>query len=169
MFHERENANRIQARDAIEDEREPERLPSDPAGKAPEQPQPAPPGLGPGWLHLREALDAVLGGKEIASTEPVGCTIQRAIRESAAEVTWSGRVAKIVHDLIGGTRNRRGLRIKATLDTNEYEKGVEFSRDQMESINIRRHKTDPDWNYTIAPHSRKLGSETIAPRRSRKL
>jgi hypothetical protein len=91
---------------------------------------------------------------------------------SQISLNWQGQPLvsyQTVVNLIGGTGNRRGLRIKATLDTNEHEKGVEFSRDQMESINIRRHKTDPDWNYTIAPHRRKLGSETIAPRRSRKL
>jgi hypothetical protein len=54
-----------------------------------------------------------------------------------------------VVNLISGTRAKSGLSIKAKLDTREHEKGVEFTDEQMVSINIKRHRTHPDWNYTI--------------------
>ena len=41
--------------------------------------------------------------------------------------------------------------MKAVLDTNEYEVGVKVTKSQMEALSIRRHKTHPDWNYTLEP------------------
>jgi len=55
-------------------------------------------------------------------------------------------------NLIGATRTRTGLKVKAVLDTNEYETGVEVSKEQMEGLLIRRHRKHPDWNYTLSPH-----------------
>ena len=54
-------------------------------------------------------------------------------------------------NLIGATTTKSGLRVKAVLDTNEYETGVKVTKSQMEALCIRRHKTHPDWNYTLEP------------------
>lgn len=71
---------------------------------------------------------------------------------SFISLNWRGKPLvsyQTVVNLIGGTRTRKGLKIKAILDTKEYETGIEISDEQMESINMKRHKTHPDWNYTI--------------------
>ncbi len=50
--------------------------------------------------HLRAALDAVLGGKEVEvkSTEPVGCAIQRRVKENRdSPVTFADQVAPLLH------------------------------------------------------------------------
>ena len=59
-----------------------------------------------------------------------------------------------VINLIGGTRTRTGRKVKAVLDTNEYETGIKVSDEQLEEIRLRHHKVHPAWNYTISPRQR---------------
>lgn len=73
---------------------------------------------------------------------------------SFISLTWKGKPLwnyETVVNLIGATRTKTGLRVKAVLDTNEYETGVEVSKEQMAGLLIRRHKKHPDWNYTLTP------------------
>ena len=63
------------------------------------------------------------------------------------QLTWTA----VVVNLIGATRTKTGLRVKAILDTNEYETGIAVSKEQMAGLAIRRHKKHPDWNYTLSP------------------
>ena len=75
---------------------------------------------------------------------------------SFISLTWKGQPLwsyENVVNLIGATRTRSGLKVKAVLDTNEYETGVEVSKQQMQDLRMRRHKTHPDWNYTLSPRS----------------
>ena len=41
-------------------------------------------------------------------------------------------------NLIGATKTKSGLRVKAVLDTNEYETGVKVTKSPMEALCIRR-------------------------------
>jgi hypothetical protein len=59
-----------------------------------------------------------------------------------------------VVNLIGGTRSSAGLKVKAVLDTNEYETGVEVSAEDLHQLRLRRHKTHPGWNYALLPRKR---------------
>ena len=73
---------------------------------------------------------------------------------SFISLTWKGQPLwnyETVVNLIGATRTRAGLKVKAILDTNKYETGVEVSKQQMAELQIRRHKKHPDWNYTLSP------------------
>jgi len=73
---------------------------------------------------------------------------------SFISLTWKGQPLwnyETVVNLIGATRTRTGLKVKAILDTNKYETGVEVSKQQMAELQIRRHKKHPDWNYTLSP------------------
>ena len=58
-----------------------------------------------------------------------------------------------VVNLIGGTRTSTGLKVKAVLDTNQYDTGVEVSKDDIDQLRLKRHKLHPDWNYTLLPRS----------------
>ena len=74
---------------------------------------------------------------------------------SFISLTWKGQPLwnyETIVNLIGATRTRTGLKVKAILDTNEYETGVEVSKQQMAELQIRPHKKHPDWNYTLSPH-----------------
>lgn len=73
---------------------------------------------------------------------------------SFISLNWRGRPLRnfeTVVNLIGGTRTRSGLNVKAILDTKEYDTGVSISDDELKRVLIHRHKTHPDWNYTISP------------------
>ena len=57
-----------------------------------------------------------------------------------------------VINLIGATRTKAGLRVKAALDAGTYELGVKIPDVEMERLNLRPHRTLPHWNYTLRPH-----------------
>ena len=75
---------------------------------------------------------------------------------SFISLTWKGQPLlnyETVVNLIGATTTKSGLKVQAILDTNEYEKGVKVSKDQMNDIRIRQHQVHPAWNYTISPRA----------------
>jgi Rhodopirellula transposase DDE domain len=76
---------------------------------------------------------------------------------SFISLNWRGKPLvnfETVVNLIGGTRTRGGLKVKAVLDTNQYETGVDISDDEMGQLRIKRHKVHPSWNYTLSPRDR---------------
>ena len=77
---------------------------------------------------------------------------------SFISLNWRGEPLinyETIVNLIGATQTRTGLKVKAVLDTNDYETGIKVSDEQIEEIQLRRHKVHPDWNYTISPRQRK--------------
>ena len=78
---------------------------------------------------------------------------------SFISLTWKGQPLwnlETVINLIGATRTRTGLRVKAVLDTARYETGVKISDEQIDTQRIRRSQFHPEWNYTILPQTAKL-------------
>jgi Rhodopirellula transposase DDE domain len=76
---------------------------------------------------------------------------------SFISLNWKGEPLinyETIINLIGGTKTRTGLKVKAVLDTNEYETGIKVSDEQLEGIRLRRHRVHPAWNYTISPRQR---------------
>jgi len=61
---------------------------------------------------------------------------------------------RTVVELIGATRTEQGLEVFCALDKNTYEKGRKVSDEEMDSINLHRHRFHGDWNYTIRPRGR---------------
>jgi hypothetical protein len=77
---------------------------------------------------------------------------------SFISLNWKGEPLinyETVVNLIGGTKTRTGLEVKAVLDTNDYEIGLKVSDEQLEEVRLRRHRVHPAWNYTISPRERK--------------
>lgn len=73
--------------------------------------------------------------------------------------TWRGQPLEsyeIVVALIGSTRTDGGLEVHATLDANEYHKGIKISDEDFSTINLKRCKFHGDWNYTIAPRGTRI-------------
>jgi len=71
---------------------------------------------------------------------------------SFISLNWRGQPLvnfETVVNLIGATKTRTGLHVKALLDTGTYPKGVKVDDDEMNNIRLRRHKLHPKWNYTI--------------------
>lgn len=57
----------------------------------------------------------------------------------------------VIVDLIGNTKTRKGLRIKAELDTNAYSTGIKVTDAELAAVRIAKHKFHGEWNYTISP------------------
>jgi len=73
---------------------------------------------------------------------------------SFISLNWKGQPLvsyETVVNLIGATRTKTGLRVKAELDPRQYEAGVKISDEEMQQIKLRPHSTNPLWNYTISP------------------
>jgi hypothetical protein len=76
---------------------------------------------------------------------------------SFISMNWKGRPLvsyQAVVKLIGTTRTKTGLRVKARLDPKVYDTGVQITDEEMQCINLKPHKTHPKWNYTISPGDR---------------
>ena len=107
-------------------------------------------------LHLQELADE-LGMAITVCHYPPGTSKWNKIEHrlfSFISLTWKGQPLinyETVVNLIGATKTKSGLQVKAVLDTNEYETGVKVTKSQMEELRVRRHKTHPDWNYTLEP------------------
>jgi Rhodopirellula transposase DDE domain len=56
-----------------------------------------------------------------------------------------------VVNLIGSTRIRKGLHVKARLDKNRYPTGVEITKTEMRTLVLRRGDFHGDWNYGFDP------------------
>lgn len=73
---------------------------------------------------------------------------------SYISLNWRGQPLvsyETVVNLISSTKTKTGLRVKAALDEREYEAGVKIPDEEMARLNLKRHRTHPDWNYTLAP------------------
>lgn len=71
-------------------------------------------------------------------------------------VNWAGiplRTFETMLALIRGTANQSGLKVEAFLVDKVYQKGLKVADEVMDSLNIERHSTCPNWNYTIRPRS----------------
>lgn len=67
---------------------------------------------------------------------------------------WAGsplRSLAVVLAFIRGTTTGAGLKVTAFLSRRKYPTGVKVSDEQMASLNLRRHRTCPSWNYTVKP------------------
>jgi hypothetical protein len=107
-------------------------------------------------LHLQKLADE-LGMAITVCHYPPGTSKWNKIEHrlfSFISLTWKGQPLinyETVVNLIGATKTKSGLQVKAVLDTNDYETGVKVTESQMEELRVRRHRTHPDWNYTLEP------------------
>jgi Rhodopirellula transposase DDE domain len=69
---------------------------------------------------------------------------------------WRGkplRTFETVVELIGNTRTRAGLRVKAKLDKRKYKKGVGVTKKEMDALLLHRDDFKGDWNYELHPRT----------------
>jgi hypothetical protein len=108
-------------------------------------------------LHLQRLVDE-LGMAITVCHYPPGTSKWNKIEHrlfSFISLTWRGQPLvnyETVVNLIGATKTKSGLQVKALLDTKEYETGVKITKSQMQSLRLRLHKIQPQWNYTLQPH-----------------
>ncbi len=108
-------------------------------------------------LHLQEFAKEI-GIPISVSHYPPGTSKWNKIEHrlfSFISMNWRGRALvsyQTVVNLIGSTRTRSGLRVKALLDTRDDETGEEVSTNEMKALRPRGHSFHPDWNYTLLPN-----------------
>jgi Rhodopirellula transposase DDE domain len=72
-------------------------------------------------------------------------------------INWAGhplRSLPLLLACIRGTKTETGLQVRASLNRKQYETKIKVSDQEMSSLNMKRHKVCPNWNYTIRPHER---------------
>lgn len=73
---------------------------------------------------------------------------------------WRGKSLEsleVIINLIGSTKTKTGLEVKANLDAGEYRSGIKVSDKEHSQINLERHDFHgKDWNYTIKPQKEAL-------------
>lgn len=75
---------------------------------------------------------------------------------SFISLNWQGQPLvsyETVVNLIGSTRTRTGLKVKAILDTHAYETGQTIGPAEFNALRVRPHPFHPDWNYTLQPRT----------------
>lgn len=67
---------------------------------------------------------------------------------------WRGRPLlsrQVVVNLIGNTRTKSGLRIKAAIDENTYAVGIKVTDEELAALAIERDAFHGEWNYRMLP------------------
>jgi hypothetical protein len=65
---------------------------------------------------------------------------------------WRGRPLtshEVIVNLIANTTTDAGLKIQASLDSNEYPTGIKVSDKEMKRIKLKKHTFHGEWNYSI--------------------
>ena len=69
---------------------------------------------------------------------------------------WRGRPLtsyQVIVNLIGSTTSKKGLTVRAVLDTNKYETGRKITDKQLAQVNSTPAEFHGEWNYTIRPRA----------------
>ena len=73
---------------------------------------------------------------------------------SAISANWAGEpltsYPKMLN-ILNATTTQKGLVVKAALCKTQYSTGIKVSDEQMASLNLLKHDTLSQWNYTITP------------------
>jgi Rhodopirellula transposase DDE domain len=78
---------------------------------------------------------------------------------------WRGQpllTRETVVNLIANTSTRKGLKVTAVLDENEYKLGIDVSESELEEVIVHHHSFHPEWNYSIIPRPQKIAEEKPA-------
>jgi transposase len=71
---------------------------------------------------------------------------------------WRGRPLvslAVIVNLIGSTTTAKGLKVDCVIDDGVYERGIEVSDEEFDSIMIEPHTFHGEWNYTISPQRKR--------------
>ena len=67
---------------------------------------------------------------------------------------WRGkplRTFETIVELIGNTRTKAGLKVKAKLDAGTYSTGTKIAKAQMQQLALQPHTFHGEWNYVLQP------------------
>jgi len=113
------------------------------------------------WKAELQILANELGKKITVVHFPPGTSKWNKIEHrlfSFVSKNWRGRPLislAVIVSLIGSTTTENGLKVDCVVDDSEYERGVEISDEEFNSIVIKPHKFHGEWNYTISPQKKR--------------
>ncbi len=67
---------------------------------------------------------------------------------------WRGRpleTVAVIVNLISSTTTDTGLTVQCVVDSNQYDRGIKVSDNELNSINMQEDAWHGEWNYTISP------------------
>jgi transposase len=111
-------------------------------------------------INLQEKLCDRFGLTVTVCHYPPGCSKWNPIEYrlfSQISKNWEGKPLRTLSIMLGyirGTTTTTGLTVKACLDEGIYRKGQKVTREDMATLNLRPHDTNPEWNYTINPRQK---------------
>ena len=68
---------------------------------------------------------------------------------------WAGQPLDSYNTMLGflnATTTEQGLVVRAVLTKTNYQTKIKISNQQMAALNLTKHETLPQWNYTIHPN-----------------
>ena len=105
-------------------------------------------------LKLQEFVDKT--GLEVAVCHfPRGTSKWNKIEHrlfSHISMNWKGQPLTshdVMVNLIGGTKTKTGLKVKAKIDKRKYPIGIKISDVDMRKVNLKKDKFHGEWNYRI--------------------
>ena len=111
------------------------------------------------WKYYLQKFSDEMGLEIVVGHYPPGTSKWNKIEHrmfSFISMNWRGEPLvsfETVVNMISATKTRRGLRVTAVLDTQEYRTGIKISDQQMKQLNLEPHRQNPEWNYSILPRS----------------
>ncbi len=73
---------------------------------------------------------------------------------SFISMNWRGKplvTHETIVNLIAATTTKKGLKIRAELDSAHYPKGIKVTDEELAAIQIKRDEFHGEWNYSILP------------------
>ena len=108
---------------------------------------------------LQEKLADLLGIEVLVCHYPTGASKWNPIEHrlfSHISINWVGKPLRSFSTMLAyirGTTTKTGLKVKAFLLDQAYEKGIRVSEKEMKSLNLQRRRVCPNWNYMLEPRS----------------
>jgi Rhodopirellula transposase DDE domain len=78
---------------------------------------------------------------------------------SHISMNWRGQPLvshEVIVNLIAATTTRKGLKVRAELDSKAYPKGIKVTDEEFAAIQISRDEFHGEWNYSITPSNNKM-------------
>lgn len=79
---------------------------------------------------------------------------------SPISINWAAVPLRSVDTMLAcirGTRTRTGLQVEAWLMDKTYATRIKVSQAEIKTLNLHRHETCPNWNYTLRPRPTACG------------
>jgi hypothetical protein len=108
-------------------------------------------------VQLQELLADKLKLKVTVCHYPTGASKWNPIEHrlfGPISINWAGQPLRTFGTMLAcirGTTTQTGLEVSAFLVEKVYAKGRKIAQEVMDSLNLERHTTCPNWNYTIRP------------------